>query len=356
MRRDSLLLTLFRAALTGEKLALVAFCDALEDITHPLVSFAREVAGATADIPADLDAVYEPAFLARGTNWRIEYRPGKRSRRMHPDVPLMHGGQNAEVGEVYEGHGPWTDLEGVSTMLAPAGGRVMPTTFSSLQEQVTPEWVRRNGVLERARQEVARGNRVGIGIPVLAELFFGIELSTTRDANMQRLQVALGTLILWPFTEQAAAEYQGSRSRTGCRKDMPPRSGPAQGPASVAQRHSPPADPRRRAFNRGVTPYAPGPAGYHQFRRRRGRSRPVLFPTTGWQRTRRPPASNSARTAVELFIYRFSKTVSPPMTVRSTAMSLMACGSTFRGSRSRTTKSASLPGSMEPLRSSANSA
>jgi hypothetical protein len=27
-------------------------------------------------------------------------------------------------------------------MLAPAGGRVMPTTLPSLQEEVTPEWVR----------------------------------------------------------------------------------------------------------------------------------------------------------------------------------------------------------------------
>jgi hypothetical protein len=54
----------------------------------------------------------------------------------------MQGGENAEVGEVYEGDGPWTDLDVVWTMLAPAGGRVMPTTLSSLQEEVTPEWVR----------------------------------------------------------------------------------------------------------------------------------------------------------------------------------------------------------------------
>ena len=132
---------MFRAALTGDHLAMDAFCDALEENTDPLAPFAREVARAMADIPADLDAVYEPAFLARGTNWRIEYRPGRRARRLHSRVALMQGGENAEVGEVYEGDGPWTNRDGVSTMLAPAGGWAMPTTESYPQEEVTIEWV-----------------------------------------------------------------------------------------------------------------------------------------------------------------------------------------------------------------------
>ena len=34
---------------------------------------------------------------------------------------------------------------------------------------------RRHGVYEHARAEVARGNRIGIAIPVLAELAYGIE-------------------------------------------------------------------------------------------------------------------------------------------------------------------------------------
>jgi tRNA(fMet)-specific endonuclease VapC len=53
---------------------------------------------------------------------------------------------------------------------------------------------RRHGVFERAREEVARGNRIGIGIPVLAEVLYGIELSASRAKNLQRLQVALPTL------------------------------------------------------------------------------------------------------------------------------------------------------------------
>jgi tRNA(fMet)-specific endonuclease VapC len=66
---------------------------------------------------------------------------------------------------------------------------------------------RRRGVYERARDEVARGNRIGIGVPVLAELAYGIEQSASRDRNMQRLRTALPALKLWPFDEKAAFEY-----------------------------------------------------------------------------------------------------------------------------------------------------
>jgi len=66
---------------------------------------------------------------------------------------------------------------------------------------------RRRGVFDRARTEVAKGNRIGIAIPVLAELLLGIELSTSRDKNIQRLRIALPSLKRWPFTEEAAAEY-----------------------------------------------------------------------------------------------------------------------------------------------------
>ena len=66
---------------------------------------------------------------------------------------------------------------------------------------------RRHGVRERAQQEVAKGNRIGIGVTVLAELLFGIELSATRDKNLQKLHRALSSLALWPFTEDAATRY-----------------------------------------------------------------------------------------------------------------------------------------------------
>ena len=66
---------------------------------------------------------------------------------------------------------------------------------------------RRDGVHERALSESAQGNRVGICHPVLAELVYGVEYSASRERNMQRLQLALAALKLWPVTEEAAYEY-----------------------------------------------------------------------------------------------------------------------------------------------------
>ena len=66
---------------------------------------------------------------------------------------------------------------------------------------------RRHEVFARAREEVARGNRIGICVPVLGELYYGIELSASRDRNLQRLRRDLPTLTIWPFTEAAAAEF-----------------------------------------------------------------------------------------------------------------------------------------------------
>lgn len=40
---------------------------------------------------------------------------------------------------------------------------------------------RRHGVLERAKEEVARGNRIGICVPVVGELFAGVEASASRE-------------------------------------------------------------------------------------------------------------------------------------------------------------------------------
>jgi tRNA(fMet)-specific endonuclease VapC len=38
-------------------------------------------------------------------------------------------------------------------------------------------------------------------------LYFGIELSASRDKNLQRLHRDLPTLTIWPFDSAAAAEY-----------------------------------------------------------------------------------------------------------------------------------------------------
>jgi tRNA(fMet)-specific endonuclease VapC len=72
---------------------------------------------------------------------------------------------------------------------------------------------RRNGVFERARREVAKGRRVGICVPVLCELYYGVEHSKSREKNWQRLLAALPSLSLWPLTLEAAAEYGRIASR-----------------------------------------------------------------------------------------------------------------------------------------------
>lgn len=66
---------------------------------------------------------------------------------------------------------------------------------------------RRYGVFERAGEAARSGCRVGIGIPVLAELWSGIELSATRDENVKRLRRRLVDLVVWPFDAAAAEEY-----------------------------------------------------------------------------------------------------------------------------------------------------
>jgi tRNA(fMet)-specific endonuclease VapC len=66
---------------------------------------------------------------------------------------------------------------------------------------------RRYGVYERARAEVLKGHRIGIAVPVLAELVSGIERSHSRERNLQALRSALPSLKLWPFDETAAYEY-----------------------------------------------------------------------------------------------------------------------------------------------------
>src|SRR5215211_4690443 len=66
---------------------------------------------------------------------------------------------------------------------------------------------RRRGVYDRACEAVRLGNRVGIGMPVLAELAYGIEWSASRERNTQKLRAALPAWRVWPFDNKAAFEY-----------------------------------------------------------------------------------------------------------------------------------------------------
>ncbi|HVC94799.1 MAG TPA: type II toxin-antitoxin system VapC family toxin [Pirellulales bacterium] len=66
---------------------------------------------------------------------------------------------------------------------------------------------RRRGVLDRVDEERHLGNRIGICVPVLGELWSGVEGSISRDRNVQRLRNALSRLVVWPYTNDAAAEF-----------------------------------------------------------------------------------------------------------------------------------------------------
>ena len=66
---------------------------------------------------------------------------------------------------------------------------------------------RRRGVYERARAAINAGHRIGIGLPVLAELWFGVENSSSRERNAAKLRQVLPELIIWPLTDASAEEY-----------------------------------------------------------------------------------------------------------------------------------------------------
>jgi tRNA(fMet)-specific endonuclease VapC len=66
---------------------------------------------------------------------------------------------------------------------------------------------RRRGVDGRVREARLAGHKIGTGLPVVAELYAGIEYSSTRDANLDVLNRNLGLFRLWPLTLEAAREY-----------------------------------------------------------------------------------------------------------------------------------------------------
>jgi predicted nucleic acid-binding protein len=66
---------------------------------------------------------------------------------------------------------------------------------------------RRRGVHERVKQARQGGGKIGIGLPVLAELLAGIEYSATRERNLGIVNRNLHLFRLWPFSTEAAREY-----------------------------------------------------------------------------------------------------------------------------------------------------
>jgi tRNA(fMet)-specific endonuclease VapC len=74
----------------------------------------------------------------------------------------------------------------------------------------------RRGVDVRVRDARRRGDRIGTCFPVVAELYYGAENSSTRDPNLVRLRRGLSGVVCWPFERDAAEEY--GRIATGLRR------------------------------------------------------------------------------------------------------------------------------------------
>ena len=66
---------------------------------------------------------------------------------------------------------------------------------------------RRNGVFERARARAKAGGTLGLGAPVLGELWTGAFNSQSPEHNLKLLQRNRPHFVVWPFDEQAAKEF-----------------------------------------------------------------------------------------------------------------------------------------------------
>jgi tRNA(fMet)-specific endonuclease VapC len=66
---------------------------------------------------------------------------------------------------------------------------------------------RRRGVHEKVKGARSIGDRIGIGIPVLGELFAGVEYSATKERNLDIVLRNVHLFRLWPFTAEAARVY-----------------------------------------------------------------------------------------------------------------------------------------------------
>ena len=61
--------------------------------------------------------------------------------------------------------------------------------------------------VDRVRAARLQGGRIGTCEPVVAELFYGLELSASRDLNLIRLRRALSRLACWPLDRRASEQF-----------------------------------------------------------------------------------------------------------------------------------------------------
>jgi tRNA(fMet)-specific endonuclease VapC len=66
---------------------------------------------------------------------------------------------------------------------------------------------RRRGIDLRVEEARQSGAKVGICVPVLAEIVAGLEASDSREKSWEIARRRLGKLVCWPFEKGAAYEY-----------------------------------------------------------------------------------------------------------------------------------------------------
>ncbi len=66
---------------------------------------------------------------------------------------------------------------------------------------------RRGLVPSRVREARLRGDRVGLGTPILGELIAGIQNSNDPQRHLAALWRNVGLLALWPFDKEAAIQF-----------------------------------------------------------------------------------------------------------------------------------------------------
>ena len=62
-------------------------------------------------------------------------------------------------------------------------------------------------IVARLRQAQATGDRFGISVTVLGELYYAVYASQRSAENLRRLQSLAGALLLWPFDALTAEEF-----------------------------------------------------------------------------------------------------------------------------------------------------
>jgi len=72
---------------------------------------------------------------------------------------------------------------------------------------------RRPAFVEKVREVRRTGAHLGTCIPAVGELLYGLEMSSSREENLDRAMRAFAQLRIWPYSWEAAAEF--GRVRAG---------------------------------------------------------------------------------------------------------------------------------------------